>query len=310
MPEEITAVALSDDHCLMANAEGVMGVWQLSDGAMLWNDVEEYEHRRDRHVVSADFTKDGLYALTAHADDRLQLWRLADSTVIRTYDGPGVRFVRTTMAGPYFVTATEHTIAVRHLFDGATLRTIKHAAGFRYPSSRTVLSRDGRYVAAPGLDSTANVWRVLDGELVFSARHDDGQVDVMFISANAEYVSYAVGPGPRPRAYFRSVDDAAVVGTDTAHFGGVGPITPDNRYVLVAGQYGNLIRIADGKRMWGDDAQLNVWKVRFGLPGFVVLLNPYSGPQVTTRRLSDGAVTDAIELQGISLVLWWNRRYD
>ncbi|MFT5082157.1 MAG: WD40 repeat protein [Lentisphaeria bacterium] len=164
------SAALSDD-----GAYSVIG--SINHGGSFWRNIEQervfnWNHKQDEYttIVSADFSSDGKWALTANPFN-LVLWNTQTGKSERFWTAPGE--VLDAELGPGANTAilglSDHTAVIFDIRRGGILATLNHQNRVRSVD----LSDDGKLAITGSEDYTAVLWDLPGGDKRLTLKHDD-----------------------------------------------------------------------------------------------------------------------------------------
>ena len=111
-------------------------------------------------------TADGRLAVSASADDTLNMWDLASGQLVRTLQGHigWVNGVAVTADGRLAVSAAgDNTLMVWDLASGQPVRTLR---GHTHSVNGVAVTADGRLVVSASGDNTLKIWNLGTGQAI------------------------------------------------------------------------------------------------------------------------------------------------
>ena len=136
-------------------------------------------------VVSAVFSSDGRYVVTASYDNTSKIWSVETGDCVQTlsHENDVVSAVFSS-DGRYVVTASDDkTSKIWSVETGDCVQTLSHGL---YVNS-AIFSSDGRYVVTASWDNTSKIWSVETGGCLQTLSHENDVVSAVF-SSDGRYV--------------------------------------------------------------------------------------------------------------------------
>ena len=177
-------IALSPDGRLLAVAS--------TQGVYLYN-AETLEKVRlietNARAVSVAFSPDGALLASASGDRTVQLWQVADGTLLRTLKGHTASVLSVAFApdGALLASASDdRTVRLWRVADGTPLRTLE---GRTDGVQSVAFAPDGALLASGAGDHTVRLWQVADGRLLCTLTEHTDTVESIAFAPDGELLA-------------------------------------------------------------------------------------------------------------------------
>jgi WD40 repeat protein/serine/threonine protein kinase len=184
----IDCMALSGDGGILAiGVDQTMSLWQISDGALLAELVEDVGDSIDAMA----FSPDGTYLAASPYSDQnvIHLWRVSDGVLVHTLSGHELSVTDLAFSSDGTLLASvsfDASVLLWQVSDGTLLYALDTDS---YESKYSVtFSPDGQLVVAGGDDAQIYLWRVSDGTLLRKLEGHTEKVESLTFSLDGEYL--------------------------------------------------------------------------------------------------------------------------
>ncbi len=206
-------------------------------------------------VVSAIYSPDGKYIVTASWDNTAMVWQAADGRLLYTLKGHTGSVTSATFSpdGKYIVTSSkDNTARIWKAGNGELMYQLK---GHRDWVTVASFSPDGKYVLTASWDSTAKLWDAGTGKLVYDLKGHDAPLSAATFSANGTMIITGSRNG---MARIWKTMDGRLSHQLKGHTGAVNAakFSPDGKYVITASEDGTAKTwdASDGKLLFNIKA--------------------------------------------------------
>ena len=218
------------------------GGWQHQEKNTLWNEAAE---RYLGPIYSLAFAPNGAALATGSGDGIVNLWKIADGSLIQTFNGhtDRVNSVAFTPDGQIIASgSTDKTVRLWRVDDGSLLQMITEHTD-RVGS--IAFAPDGQMLASGSWDGTVRLWRVADGSLVQIITESSTRQDTIAFAPDGHILASA---GDQTVQLW-GLEDGSLLHTFTGHPNGVMNVAfvPDGQILISDGSHTiRLWRVADG----------------------------------------------------------------
>ncbi|HLK27469.1 MAG TPA: caspase family protein [Puia sp.] len=196
-------------------------------------------------VVSAAFSPDDKYIVTASWDNTAKVWQAADGKLLfdLKYHTGSVTSASFSSDGKYILTSSKDNTA--KIWDASNGKLLQSLIGHHDWVNAASFSSDGKYVITASWDSTAKVWDASNGKLIFDLKNHKAAVSTASFSNDGKYIVTASLDGI---AKTWDASNGKELYEFTGHHASVyvTKFTPDGKYIVTAS--------ADGiVKIWNTD---------------------------------------------------------
>lgn len=242
------------------------------------------------------YSPDGTLLASASSYGVVQLWRVSDGSLIRTFSGhsSSVNAVAFSTDGTMLASGSgDKTVKLWRVSDGSLIRTF---SGHTASINAVVFSLDNTTLASASSDASIKLWRVYEGDLV---RTFSGHTyDVYCVAFSPDGTMLASGSGDLTVKLWRVVD-GALIRTLSGHWTSVYSVAFSFDGATLASGGGDSDNTANTIKLWRvSDGGLirslvghtdSVYCVRFS-PNGEILASASADFSVQLWRVSDGSL--------------------
>jgi WD40 repeat protein len=229
---------------LLILCTGITGNSQAQYNFNVKRPLSEINHK----IVSASFSPDGKYIITAGSDSSIIIWNADRLTIYRTLTGlkarPNVALI--SADNKYVLAGGKDNIVSMWDIGVMPPAIVKTFEGHKGQIKSIDISRDGKYLASGSADGTIRIWDMAGTNLVYELK--DHKKDVNSVRFSPDGNTLASG-GADGVLILWNMDKGSMIISQPAHKGWIRDVvfSPD----------GNLLATC------GDDKLINIWQMPY-----------------------------------------------
>ncbi|MEW5869555.1 MAG: serine/threonine-protein kinase [Chloroflexota bacterium] len=256
-------IAWSPDDKFIAVASS-LGIY-LFDAANL-TEVRFIE--TDAWVGTVAFSHDSQTLASGSADNRIQLWRVSDGSLLRTLQGHTDRVTSVVFSSDDQMLASaswDYSVRLWRASDGSLLHTL---LGHTDVTESVAFTPDGQVLASASSDDTVRLWRVSDGQMLNTLQPDAGNIYDVAFSPDGQMLASTSSKN----IYLWQASDGALLHTLEGHTSTVESLafSPDGQMLASASWDNsvNLWMLSDGTLLRSLEGHLSeVYSLAFSPDG-------------------------------------------